>query len=84
MKKYKDQQLLWESYRAAVNEDAVNADALTDLREKLQEDLITYFAGDGGDDGLNIDEVLALIDDRFPASTSSARIPDSPWLDTDD
>ena len=65
MKKDKDQQLLWESYRAAVNEDAVNADALTDLREKLQEDLITYFAGDGGDDGLNIDEVLALIDDRL-------------------
>ena len=58
--------------------DAVNADALAELRKRLQEDIIGYFACDGGDDGLNVDKVLQIIDVHFPESTRSARIPDSP------
>ena len=37
-------------------------DNLTELREQLQEDIITYF--DGYDFGLNIDEVCQIIVDR--------------------
>ena len=59
-------------------------DNLTELRERLHEDIIRYFACDGGDQGLNIDEVLKIIDVRFPESTRSARIPKSPWLDRSD
>jgi hypothetical protein len=49
---------------------------LTDLREQLQEDMITYFAGDGGDDGLNIDEVCQIIVDRVTELQDNEDYPD--------
>ena len=49
---------------------------LTDLREQLQEDMITYFAGDGGDDGLNIDEVCQIIVDRVTELQDNDDYPD--------
>jgi hypothetical protein len=38
--------------------------------------MITYFAGDGGDDGLNIDEVCQIIVDRVTELQDNEDYPD--------